>query len=176
MTPVFHFDGHTVRPVDESDRAYLNQLIAADPYHRERLTAGYFLDRQPGEDAWAIEDAQGDVVLYFRTSTAVRIGIQFAAPQDKARNRIALVRGMHWLEQTLRRNHFREIVFDTDAPQLAAFAERTLGFRSGELLTRYIGQPRVQDFTGVGTPGEGVRTFEPPPTPPEALETLPTRE
>ena len=41
--PRFHFDQYTVRPITEADRAYIEQLIAADAYHRDRMTAEFFL-------------------------------------------------------------------------------------------------------------------------------------
>lgn len=129
----FHFDEYVVRPMCERDREYLDSLIEEDAYHMGRMTADYFLDLLPGEDAWALEDQQGTVIFYFKTQTAVRVSIQFTGSktaEEKKRNRVALVKGLAWIETMLRQNHFREMIFDTQGPELANFAKRRLGFRA----------------------------------------------
>lgn len=141
MNGVFTFDGYTVRPVGEHDRAFLAQLIEADQYHRARMTPDFFLKLMPGEDAWVLEDERGEVVFYFKTSTAVRLAIQFrptASPTDRARNRRALLRGMRWIEDVFRKNLFREVITDTEGSELRLFAKRHLGFVEASMLTRSI--------------------------------------
>lgn len=138
-TQTFHFDQYFVRPMSERDRDYLDTLIEEDAYHLGRMTPDFFLKLVPGEDAWAVEDLQGNIVLYFKTQTAVRLSIQFSAgktKEERRRNMDAMTKGMAWIEGMLRQNHFREIIFDTDGPELKAFAKRRLGFResSSELL------------------------------------------
>lgn len=146
-TPNFHFDQYFVRPMCERDRDYLDTLIEDDAYHKGRMTPDYFLKLVPGEDAWAVEDEQGNILFYFKTQTAVRLSIQFSAgatPEERRRNREAMTRGMAWIETQLQQNHFREIIFDTDGPELKAFAKRRLGFReSSSELVRSIAPPRV---------------------------------
>lgn len=136
----FHFDDYIVRPMCERDRDFLETLIEADAYHMGRMTPDYFLSLVPGEDAWALEDMQGNVIFYFKTATAVRVSIQFTGAttrEEKARNRVALTKGLTWIEDQLRQNHFREMIFDTQGPELAAFAKRRLGFKaSAEELIR----------------------------------------
>ena len=46
---VYQFDGYTVRPITEQDRAYLETQIAADPYHRGRMDAGLLYEAATGE-------------------------------------------------------------------------------------------------------------------------------
>ena len=134
--PVFHFDNYVVRPVEERDRAYLVALIEGDPFHANRMDADFFLSLQPGEDAWALEGEQGHVILYFKTQTAARVSLLFSeadSKEAKTRNRLALLKGMAWIEAQLRANSFREILIQTDGPELAAMAKRRMGFReSGE--------------------------------------------
>ena len=133
--PQFHFDDYVVRPMSESDRAYLDTLIEEDAFHKGRMTPDYFLKLMPGEDAWALEDEQGNVLLYFKTQVAVRLSVQFAASEtkeEKHRNRLALLKGFAWIEAMLRQNSFRQIIFDTDALELATFAKRRLGFRESQ--------------------------------------------
>lgn len=137
--PQFHFDNYTVRPMSETDRAFLDTLIEEDAYHKGRMTPDYFLKLMPGEDAWALEDEQGNVMLYFKTQVAVRLSIQFAnskTSEERSRNRTALMKGFAWIESMLRQNSFRQIIFDTQGPELTAFAKRRLGFRESpvELL------------------------------------------
>jgi hypothetical protein len=142
----FHFDEYVVRPMSERDRDYLDTLIEADAFHKGRMTPDYFLSLLPGEDAWALEDMQGNVLFYFKTQTAVRVSIQFAGAEtaeEKSRNRTALTKGLAWIEAMLRQNHFREMIFDTQGPELAAFAKRRLGFRASSCeLVRPISPPR----------------------------------
>jgi hypothetical protein len=141
--PQFHFDDYVVRPMSESDRAYLDTLIEEDAFHKGRMTPDYFLKLMPGEDAWALEDEQGNVLLYFKTQVAVRLSVQFAASEtkeEKHRNRLALLKGFAWIEAMLRQNSFRQIIFDTQGPELTAFAKRRLGFRESPMeLLREIG-------------------------------------
>jgi hypothetical protein len=137
--PQFHFDDYVVRPMNEGDRAYLDSLIEEDAYHKGRMTPDFFLNLVPGEDAWALEDTQGNVELYFKTQVAVRLSIQFAhskTSEERSRNRTALLKGFAWIEAMFRKNRFREIIFDTQGPELTAFAKRRLGFRESpvELL------------------------------------------
>jgi hypothetical protein len=144
----FYFDNYVVRPVTEKDRAYLDTLIAADPYHQDRMDADYFLKLQPGEDAWALEDQTGKVLFYFKTQTAVRLSMQFATAEtsaDKTRNRIALLKGLAWIEAQLRANNFRELLFESDAPELMAMAKRRMGFKETSGLARDIGLALAPD-------------------------------
>jgi len=145
---VFRFDHYAVRAAGEQDRAYLDNLIEADQYHRDQMDADYFLKLKPGEDAWALEDEKGSVMFYFKTQTAVRLSLQFAqaeTPADKTRNRIALLKGLAWIEAQLCANSFREILFQTDGPELTAMAKRRMGFREVLGLVREVGLPPVSN-------------------------------
>jgi hypothetical protein len=150
MSQIFRFDNYVVRPMGEADRAYLDTLIEADAFHKGRMTPDYFLNLLPGEDAWAIEDQHGTVVLYFKTQTAVRLSLLFAEagnPAEKHRNRDVLMRGLAWIEAQLRQNHFREILFDSQGPELRAMAKRRMGFKeASEDLSRAIPPPKPQTF------------------------------
>ena len=131
----FRFDNYIVRPIGEQDRGFLDDLISDDVFHKGRMTPDYFLKLMPGEDAWALEDEQGHVLLYFKTQVAVRLSLQFAASEtkeEKHRNRMALLKGFAWLEAMFRQNRFRQIIFDTQGPELTAFAKRRLGFRESD--------------------------------------------
>jgi hypothetical protein len=148
IDPAFRFDSYSVRPMGEQDRLYLDSLIESDAYHKGRMTPDYFLNLVPGEDAWAIEDEHGCVVLYFKTQTAVRLSLIFAdatTDVERHRNRDAMLRGLAWLEAMLRMNKFREILFDTQGPELRSMAKRRMGFRetNGD-LTREITPPKPQ--------------------------------
>jgi hypothetical protein len=147
--PRFHFDNYTVRPATEQDRAYLGALIEADPYHREHMDADYFLKLRPGEDAWALEDERGTVIFYFKTTSAVRLSIQFAQAESTTRNRIALLKGLAWIEAQLSANNYRELLFQTDAPELTAMAKRRMGFREVSGLARDIGLPAATNQSRV---------------------------
>lgn len=152
-TPLFfRFGNYIVRRVEERDRAYLDQLTSADEEHRERMNANFFLQLLPGEDAWAVEDPQSNVVLYFKTQAAARIHMQFVS-EDRELNRDILIRGMAWLEGMLLQNNFREMLFDTKGRELRLMAKRRLGFEEApEDLSKPLPRPRgVNGVEGVGT-------------------------
>lgn len=154
----FHFDGYTVRPLTERDRALLTELIEGDPYHRERMTADFFMKLMPGEEACALEDETGHVVFYFKTTTCIRIAIQFQPTRtnlERHRNRRALTRGLQWLQGILREHFFHELITDTEAPELRAYVKKRLGFTEGPLLVRTLHSP-----------------IEAPRKPPAAVESL----
>jgi hypothetical protein len=166
MSEIFHFDNYVVRPVSERDRVYLETLIEADQYHHDQMNADYFLKLRPGEDAWALEDERGKVLFYFKTQTAVRLSIQFTEAEtsaDKTRNRIALLKGLAWIEARLSANSFREILFETQGPELTAMAKRRMGFREVSGLARDIGlplapnQPRIERWDAAPQISQGER-------------------
>jgi hypothetical protein len=128
--------------VEERERAFLDKLTSEDDHHRESMNADFFLQLLPGEDAWAVEDEQGNVVLYFKTQAAARIHMQFVV-EDRELNRDLLTKGMAWLEGMLIQNHFREMLFDTKGRELRLMAKRRLGFKeSPEDLSRSLPAPR----------------------------------
>lgn len=139
--PSFTFGEYEVRQVTEADRPYIAKLIEDDDFHRDNMTPDYFLKLERGEDAWCLEK-DSRVLLYFRTSTAVRVGMVFAAAEtrvNRAENRSALIQGLAWLEMILAGNGFREIFFDSEGPELQLFAKRHLGFGDApNLLQRPI--------------------------------------
>lgn len=146
---IFNFDGYTVRPVTEQDRPYLEMQIQADEYHRDQMTADYFLKLLPGESAWALENAEGRVVFYFKNAPAVRMSIQFTAETSRAgklENMAGLMKGLAWIEAIFRASYFREIIFDTEGPELQLFAKRRLGFVDAPgLLSRAIAPYKGQE-------------------------------
>lgn len=147
--PVFHFDNYVVRPVTEQDREYITLLIENDPFHTGRMDADFFLKLQPGEDAWAIENQHGQVQFYFKTQTACRVSMIFAqgdTSEAKTKNRIALMKGLAWIEAQLIANSFREILFDTEGPELKKMAKRRMGFlEAPNDLRRPLTPPRPQE-------------------------------
>lgn len=145
----YRFPGYNVRPITEQDRPYLEMQIKADPYH-EGMTADFFMKPLPGESSWALEDKLGRVVFYFKNSPVIRMSIQFTAEADltgKKRNMAGLIRGLAWIEAIFKRSRFREIIFDTEGPELQLFAKRHLGFvDAGKLLSRMIPTPGSQEM------------------------------
>ena len=160
MSQSFQFDGYTVRPLAEGDRPYLDFLIEQDEYHQGRMTADFFLKREQGEDAWALEDEHGQIVFYFKTTTAVRLAIQFrpsSSPADRLRNAAAMMKGLRWIEGVLRSNGFREMVTRHGRARTAVFPETSPWLR-GRAATH-------ASLSG---------SIHPPKTPPEAVGTVPT--
>jgi len=141
------FDGYTVRPVEERDRAFIRQL-AVDEYH-PGMSADYFLKLVPGEDAWAVENQQGYVVLIFKTKVVCRLSMIFGnQPQDE--NRDVLTKGVEWLANTIMHNRFRELIFDTEAPLLRHMAKKRLGFTEAPgVLVRHLPVPEADKSMAV---------------------------
>lgn len=157
-TPSFMFGPYKVRPVGEHDRPFLAQLIAADEYHRNRMTPDYFLERRPREEGWALENREGRVVLYFKLSTVIRLAVQFGA-EERRENRAAMIAGTDWIEGMLRASGFGELVFDTEGPELKRFAERRLGFAEASVLSRTLypmPKPPQMPPTSLGSLPSGV--------------------
>lgn len=146
--PVFHFDNYVVRPVSEQDRTYIKNLIEKDDFHKDRMDEEFFLDLKPGEDAWAFESERGDVLFYFKTQVACRLSMLFShaeTSQEKTANRIALMKGLAWIEAQLIANSFREILFDTQGPELKQMAKRRMGFfEAPDDLRRILAAPNIQ--------------------------------
>jgi hypothetical protein len=95
-------------------------------------------------------ERDGKVLLYFKTQTAVRVGMLFAQADtrlEKAGNATALIQGLAWLEAILRGNGFREILFDSEGPELQSFAKQKLGFvETHGLLSRPLATFPAQDM------------------------------
>lgn len=128
----FRFGEYRVRPTGEQDREYLSECIERDNYHRGRINADFFLKLRPGQDGWAVEDAKGKVVFYFRTDAIVRFAIQFTDSESlsaKRTNAVAMMEGLAWLAGILSQNNFHEIITDADSPELQRFTKRHLGFK-----------------------------------------------
>jgi hypothetical protein len=88
------------------------------------------------------------------------MAIQFAAgnsPVERRGNQAALLKGLRWIEALFRANRFREIIFETEGPELTVFAKRHLGFVDAPLLSRTLWP-----------------TSEAPATQPDSLGTVPT--
>lgn len=162
----YQFDGYTVRPMTEQDRPFLGLQIQADQHHRDKVEADFFLKLLPGESAWALEDAEGRVVFYFKNSPVVRMHIQFTAEADltgKRKNMAGLIKGLAWIEAIFRVSRFREIIFDVDGPELEEFAKRHLGFRDARnLLSKPITDCTTvgcKDFTNATSPSGASRAW-----------------
>jgi hypothetical protein len=140
------FGKYIVRPLMERDREFLAARIAADPFHKDSVSVGWWYNNPPGENAWAVEDEQGVVTLYFKTQTACRFSLQFAS-EDRRTNWKVLTEGMEWLAATLTANKFREIITDSNGPELRAMATKRLGFLPAppETLTRPLKAPNLEN-------------------------------
>jgi len=142
------FGKYTVRPLMERDREFLAGLIATDPFHRDTVNVEWWYNNPPGENAWAVEDDKGAVRLYFKTATACRFSLQFTG-DERRENWKVLTEGMQWLSETLTGNAFREIITDSNGPELRAMATRRLGFvpATADTLTRPL-KPRILENPG----------------------------
>jgi hypothetical protein len=113
-----------VRKVEPSDKPLLDAAALADPYH---AAAGLTGQHWAGSDSIFYEDEFGPVVA-LKTSNAVRVDIQFLT-QDKVRNGNALVAGFYQYVQILQKRGVREIIFNTESPEVEHFFKKRFHFR-----------------------------------------------
>jgi hypothetical protein len=126
----------TVRKVEPDDRPLLDAAAMADPYHR---AAGLTGEHWAGDDSIFYEDEFGPVVA-LKTSNIVRVDVQFLT-QDKVRNGNALVAGFYRYLQILIGRGIKEIVFNTESPEVAHFFTKRFHFRevSKGTFSLYLG-------------------------------------
>jgi hypothetical protein len=113
-----------VRAVQESDRELLLAAAKADPYH---AAAGISGERWTGPDSIFYEDEDGPVVA-LRTTNVVRVDIQFLT-QDRVRNSQALMAGFYAYVNILLKRGVKEVVFNTESPEVAHFFMKRFHFK-----------------------------------------------
>ena len=121
---------YNLRPVEKGDRSLLEEWIAADPQHRGRTAAAFFLAPEPGVHLFVMEH-MGEPVLFVRMAQALRLDIQFGPADteaEKAQNAEAMRRGFAGIKQMAFERHIRHIVFESEYVPLVRFCERELGF------------------------------------------------
>ncbi len=113
-----------VRKVESGDRALLDAAALADPYHK---AAGLTGEHWAGEDSIFYEDEIGPVVA-LKTTNVVRVDVQFLT-QDHERNGKALLEGFYVYAQILQQRGVKEIIFNTESPEVAHFFTKRFLFR-----------------------------------------------
>lgn len=112
-----------VRNVEEKDQDLLNRAALADPYHKAvGLTGEHW-----AKDSILYEDELGPVVA-LKTTNVVRVDIQFLT-QDKLRNASALVAGFWKYAELAAKRGVKEIIFNTESPEVAHFFQKRFHFR-----------------------------------------------
>jgi len=114
----------TVRKVESEDRPLLDAAAMADPYH---AAAGLTGEHWAGSDSILYEDGFGPVIA-LKTTNVVRVDIQFLT-YDRLRNANALVAGFYKYVDVLRNRNVHEIIFNTEAPEVAHFFMKRFHFR-----------------------------------------------
>lgn len=139
----FQFGPYTLRPTTKVDGRLAREWTHADPWHRETVDPGFWLEQGQYADAYLLLDQDGP--LYFARLIVsessprwreVEMHIQFPpVPADEAgklklRARVArgLIHGLTWLERMLKGISARELYFDSRTESLKDFCVRRLGF------------------------------------------------
>lgn len=104
----------------------LGEWIDADPDHAGRVSAVDWLAPEKGVQNLLGMDREG-ALLFLRCSNAMRLDIQFA-PKSEFRTARALLCGLPSLADTLRKQGYREIIFESRSFPLIKALER-IGFR-----------------------------------------------
>lgn len=115
----------TERILEEKDKPWLAEWIAAEPDHRDNSAEFYF---QPKTKSIVYEDEQGPVFVV-RYSTAVRVDTEFNPTAEKERIRAMLTSVVPEVAKTAKAQGFSELVFTSVSKRLIAFC-RLLGFKA----------------------------------------------
>lgn len=142
---VHRFSGYTLVPADATCAALAHMWTMADPDHAGRVKPEFWIEQGEGIESWLLYDRLGAVYFFksIRQDLDIEIHIQFPPyPVDARMNHhcrisLALVEGMHWLENRIR-GKIREVRFESRNPSLIRFAEKHLGFtnENGQLSKR----------------------------------------
>lgn len=144
---MFTFTTYQLRPATEADRELCERWIEADPDHRGRVNADFFIKPEPGVETFVLEDAQGEV-FFFRMMRALRIDIQFGpstSAEERERTRLALMNGFDWLKESCGSAVIRQVIFESQVVPLVRFCEKRFGFQqSSHELVCGIAAPKPQ--------------------------------
>jgi hypothetical protein len=121
-----------VRRVEESDRDLLDKAARSDPFH---AAVGLTGQHWAGKDTLFYEDELGPVVA-LKTTNVVRVDVQFLT-QEKTRNARALVAGFYSYVGILQKRGVKEIVFNTESPEVAEFFINRFHFRQLNTSSNY---------------------------------------
>lgn len=117
-----------IRKADDSDKPRIAEFIEKDEFHKEaadeyrkrtdKPPEEYFFE--DGSECMAVED--GDTVFYIRQVKALRLNAVFDGHTRKE-NAVLLRKFTNWLAHAAQAAGFRELIFATDSPDLAHFAQ-----------------------------------------------------
>jgi hypothetical protein len=150
---LFQFGPYCVREATIEDHDLIAQWIARDPEHvAKQIQPEFFYRNEPGVGCYLLLDAQGPI-YFWRTSNVVRLDSQFGpsdTPEQRERNREALVSGMDWLAGQCGTRGATEILFESVAPLLRRLAIQRMGCEAmpGELVRSLEPERRHVTFGG----------------------------
>jgi hypothetical protein len=147
-TATLRFDQYILRPAGDGERDWqlARKWVAADPDHRGQDPI-FWLEQGDGIDSWLLLDDKGPLyfakLVLFPSRRGVELHIQFPPTGTRLMRRrvsLGLVKGLAWLEKTLRQVGIEAIVFQSQNRSLIQFSVARLGFeREGDrLLTKRI--------------------------------------
>lgn len=116
------------RVVSEADRSQIEQWILADPDHKGRCSADFWLKPEEGIKQFAIEDALG-TIFYVRGENLLRLHIQFAPASERRRTAKAIDEFTPLIASGAKKNHYKQLIFESVVSPLIKFLEKR-GFHS----------------------------------------------
>lgn len=149
--PSFKFQGFTLRPAVFSDYSLAMVWVEADPDHRGKTPAEFWLINDDRTNSFVLEDAVGPI-FFFRTDrheTEVELHMQFGPTyrdyQLKRRTMQGMKVGLPWLEMMLAGAGYQELYFYSSSPKLIWFCQHSLAFRwDGRRLEKELVAPLTQ--------------------------------
>lgn len=119
-----------VREVSETDRAQLSDWISQDSDHKNKCDVDFWLKPEPNVKLFAIEDSCGPI-FYGRGENILRLHLQFAPSSEKKRLVRAISEFTELISQGAKKQHYKQIIFESVFKPLIAFLERR-GFRESK--------------------------------------------
>jgi hypothetical protein len=143
--------GFDIRPVTESDRTLCEQWILANPEHRGKVKADFYLKPEDNVQTFVVTE-NDEPLFFFRDEIALRFHMEFGpsfTEAERDRNRRGLEWGIEWLLNMARGAGVRQLVTQSDSPELRKFCEKRLGFTtsSGEMF-RWTSAPKPEEAQG----------------------------
>jgi len=113
------------RPTNEQDRALIAEWIEADPDHKGRCNADFWLSHDKAEQ-FAVEDEQG-TVFFVRSEDLLRLHIQFSP--DRKRTAKAIDEFTPMIAEQAGRERYKQLIFESVFKPLIRFLKKR-GFHS----------------------------------------------
>lgn len=117
------------RRTEPSDLLTLSEWIAADAYHREKLTASFFMETGKGISCYTVEDEEGPVAFLRQEEEGENVRLHAQFPEGRKRLAAAVTEGFPLIMEDARQRRYKQMRFELESPALIKIMLR-FGFRA----------------------------------------------